>query len=269
MAAGTFTVRLSTGATMSAAYTQTAGSVITVNGTIASSALQSQLNAAPTGPVTIKPLSGATFNVTGGGLGVSRPDVTILGASFVAPHGVGFYAGGDRGHWNGGTSGDMAISGNTGVVIENVAFDSKSLNANCAIYATNWTLRNCSFTGFGLAASPADHSEALYIGRGSGGLITGCTFRDTPGAIGVNTAHVFLTWWPGLNNDGVYHAGDMVRNLRIDGCTFYCPNRAFFHINCRQEIQPSDGDLATNNRFQLPTGACTTSFVLGTGNTTF
>lgn len=124
-------------------------------------------------------------------------------------------------------------------VIENSVLDGQGLVANSEIWdsgsghpASNWTIKNNSIQNYYVASNPGTHSEGLYVGYSSVGLIQGNTFTNNG-----NTGHIFFTYFGNTNNPSTSYP----RNICVKGNFFYATHGAYVDINFRAEIPTSSG----------------------------
>jgi hypothetical protein len=193
------------------------GNVVNVSGTLTST----QVNSYPTGTTVRGP-----FNVNGT-LTMTRSGLTVERVSARA----------------------LSVYGASNVTVRDSTFDNGgNVPANQSIIenASNLQILNNTFRNFyGRAAET--HSEALFFGAGSSGLIEGNLFENNG-----NTAHIFFTWWPTY--------GSWPHDVCVRGNTFGPTAGAYFSVNMREEIptssniriapgQPTVAGLSANQSF--------------------
>lgn len=186
--------------------------------------------------MTIRPASGGSATITGD-LGVDRASVTIesltidgrvtfspgaTGSRLLRSSAMGFNIYG---------ADNVVIEGNTldgrGRVAQNFIWDQPSGNTPDGWRVTGNTLRNYYDGG-----NSSTHSEALYIGYSTNGLVDGNTFTNNG-----NTSHVFFTWFGSMADASRSYP----RNICVRGNRFNETHGAYFAINFRPEIPVSSG----------------------------
>ena len=88
-----------------------------------------------------------------------------------------------------------------------------------------WVIRNNTFQNFYM--SDGSHTQALYVGYATNGVIEGNTFTNNG-----NTAHIFFTWFGSTANSSTSYP----RNICVKGNTFGPTHTAYWDINLRDEI---------------------------------
>ena len=141
---------------------------------------------------------------------------------------------------------NITLSGNVfdgqGVVPNNQVFDLPAGNTPDGFVISGNTFRNFYRDG--------SHSEALYIGYSTDGLIQGNMFENNG-----STAHVFFTYFGSLADP----ASSFPRNMCVRGNTFGPTHSAFLDVDVRPEI-PRTANIviqsnARNSRPELD-GTC-------------
>ena len=75
-------------------------------------------------------------------------------------------------------------------------------------------IRNNTFMNF-YANDPATHSEAIYVGYSTNGLIENNTFTNNG-----NTGHVYFTYFGTASSEGAPASNTYPRNMCVRGNTF-------------------------------------------------
>ncbi len=211
------------------------GNVIQLSGTVSSSQVN-QAAASVSGTAIVR----GPFTVNGT-LTISRSNLivdkaTVNGAvEFASVSGSGF---------TNGFAQAVTMSGASNILIENNTFDNGGRVPNpqsFITYSKGLVFRGNTFKNFwGQAAET--HSEALYFGASSTGLIENNTFTNNG-----NTGHLFFTWFPGDPNS------EYPRDVCVRGNTFNATWGAYFAIQFRSEI-PSNANIRIS-----PTNVLTTN----------
>jgi hypothetical protein len=93
---------------------------------------------------------------------------------------------------------------------------------------TDLTITENTFTGYDPVRIPDNHSEAIFVGGWTNGvLIEGNTFTNNG-----TTGHLFFTWWGGDANDPASYP----RNICVRGNHFDLSRNGYFDIQFRQEL---------------------------------
>jgi polygalacturonase len=133
----------------------------------------------------------------------------------------------------------FSVWGADNVLIENNIIDAQGKDSSVEMWdepaydpVTNIIIRGNTFSRFYRDDIAGSHSEALYIGGLTNGiLIEGNTFTDNG-----TTSHIFFTWW----GNAAYEGGDVStlysRNACVRNNTFNQTHGAYFDINFREEI---------------------------------
>ncbi len=208
--------------------------VVQLSGTVSPSQLMDAVNAQPSGSVTVQPASGASSFSVSGSLSINRPSLTIKGANVSGE--VTFSSGASGSALVDSSAQGFSIKGADNVRIENNTLDGQGRIANNIIWdepAGNTpdgfvirgnTLRNYYIDGGDV------HSEALYVGYSTNGLIENNSFTNNG-----NTSHIFFTWFGNTANPSTSYP----RNMCVRGNTFGPTHGAYYDVNLRGEIPTS------------------------------
>jgi hypothetical protein len=152
-----------------------------------------------------------------------------------------------------------AIFGADNVLITSNSFNGTEVTANgIEIYddpagstPDNWVVSNNSFTGYHFTAADP-HSQALYLGYSTNGLVEGNTFNNNG-----DTSHIFVTWFGNLASSPSSDPHDIC----IRGNTFTNQvNGLSADVNFRAELNAAtdnisvDPDQSTDNGLDDSTG---------------
>jgi chitodextrinase len=200
--------------------------VVELPATVSASAFQGALNNAPAGPVTLRPRAGAqTFTVTGD-VTVNRAQVTIERGAFRA---IRFESGASGSRLLDSRALAAHIIGASDVTWQRNTFDGQAIIAqNWILRARNFRIVDNSFANYYVANDRSVHTEALFVGALSSGLIQGNSFRDNG-----TTAHVFFSWWDGTAG------ADHPRDVCVKGNRFERALNEWFSTQLREEIPAS------------------------------
>ena len=199
------------------------------------------------GPETISPsqfsaraTSGATISnvVVTGSISLNNPNVTVQNATIQG--GVTF---------NKGASGSKLINSKANHVAiwsaDNILLDGNLLDGEGQVKdgitmwdqpsgdpPSGWVFRNNTFKNFYIGEGSDVHSQAIYVGYSTDGLIEGNTFTNNG-----TTSHIFFTWFGGVADPG----SSWPRNICVRGNTFNQLHGAYYDVNFRSEIPSSAG----------------------------
>ncbi len=128
------------------------------------------------------------------------------------------------------------LKGADDVLIDGNTFDGKGVRDNNELWDSSngaipdrWVISNNTFKNF-YVNDGSTHSEALFIGYSTAGLIQGNTFTNNG-----NTGHIFFSWWGTIANPSVSYP----RNICVRGNTFNATWDAYYDVNFRDEIPTS------------------------------
>jgi hypothetical protein len=235
-------VELRNGRKLRLSLSYTSALTLSVPASVDAATLQHDIESMPAGALNVRPAQGATsFAVSGGDLTLNRASVRLdhavlsgtvefdpgaSGSSLVNSQALGFSIFG---------ADDILVSGNTldgrGVRNQNVIWDEPAGNT-----PDRFVIRGNEFRNFYIDNAGDVHSEALYIGYSTNGLIENNNFQNNG-----NTSHIFFTWFGTTADPAVSYP----RNMCVRGNTFGPTHGAFFDVNMRGEIP-----LSANIRVQ-------------------
>lgn len=212
------------------------GALLQLAGAVSPDAFARAVAARGPGAVTVRPAAGEASFTISGELTVRRPRLQIVGARVQGT--VGFAPGANGSSFsNGSATGfnifgadDVTISGNTfdggGRVAQSFILDQPAGSTPDRFRIVANTFRNFHGT------TPDIHSEALFVGYSTDGLIEGNTFENNG-----NTAHVFFSWWGGRADP----SSSYPRNICVRRNTFGATHGAYYAVDLRSEIPASSG----------------------------
>ena len=210
------------------------------SGTVSASQFTSQINAAPSGPLTVRPAAGQSSFSVSGDFTLTRQNVTIQHAvmrdvGWVTAAGSGFIIEDSSMH-------SVLIDGADNWILrrDTVAFSGVSYNGfggSIMNGASNWQILDSSFTGAYVAADPSQHTEAWFIGAGNDrGLIQGNRFDDNG-----TTGHIFFSYW-----DFNGHGGGYPTNICVTGNTFTRSHNPYQQMDKRAELDGTTNNIDIN-----------------------
>ena len=127
----------------------------------------------------------------------------------------------------------MVFDGNTfdgqGQVASNQLWDRPAGNT-----PDGWVIRHNVFRNF---YKDGSHSEAVFVGYSSDGLIEGNTFTNNG-----NTSHIFFSYFGTAAYEGTSPSSTYPRNMCVRGNTFNETHGAYYDVNFREEI-PSNANI--------------------------
>jgi hypothetical protein len=209
--------------------------LIELSGNVSGSTVEQKIAAAPSGAVTIRPAQGSTVTVSGD-VGLSRPSVTLDNLTFTGV--VNFNPGSTGSKLSNSSALGFNIFGADSIVISGNSFDGRGVDNQNVIWdqpagstPDGWKITNNSFRNFYIDDG-STHSEALYVGYSTNGLIEGNTFTNNG-----NTSHIFFTWFGSMASASTSYP----RSMCVRGNTFNATHGAYFDVNLREEIPTSSG----------------------------
>ena len=207
------------------------GGTLTLSGSYSPSAFFAAVALAPPGPVTVN----GRYTITGD-LTVSRESLRITGATVSGKVDFGPSANGSS--FVGGSARGFAIFGADNVLVEGSSFDGQGQVKDGAVIwdepagnaPSGWVVRNNTFSNFYIDNGQDVHSQAIYVGYSSNGLVEGNTFTNNG-----STSHIFFTWFGNLADPATSYP----RNVCVRGNTFGPTHGAYYDVNFRAEIPTS------------------------------
>ena len=170
-------------------------------------------------------------------LEINRPGLTIDGATIDGT--VTFQTSATGSSLTNSSASGVEILGADDVVLQGNTFDGGGVNPKNVVWdepagdtPDGWRIVGNTFRNF--YRDDGSHSEALYIGYSTNGLIANNTFTNNG-----NTAHVFFTYCGAQSAqiDGcASYPGTSPRNICVTGNTFNNTHEAFYDVNFRPEI---------------------------------
>jgi hypothetical protein len=207
--------------------------------------VQQRLLEAPAGVVTVRPAAGASATITGN-ISLSRASVTLETLTINGV--VEFLAGANGSRLSNSTARGFAIRGADGIVIEGNTLDGQGQVAQNWIHDTsssqvpdNWVIRNNQIRNYYVAGSSTAHTEGIFVGYSTTGLIEGNTFTNNG-----TTAHLFFSWFGATANPATSYP----RNICVRSNTFNKTYANYYAIQFRTEIPTSANiKIAPSNVF--------------------
>jgi len=210
------------------------GGTVTLTGSYSPSTFFAAVALAPPGPVTVT----GGYTVTGD-VDVTRPSLridraTIQGVIEFGPEATGSsLTNSSAMGFNVWGADNMVFDGNTfdgqGQVASNQLWDRPAGNT-----PDGWVIRNNVFRNF---YKDGSHSEAVFVGYASDGLIEGNTFTNNG-----NTSHIFFSYFGTAAYEGTSPSSTYPRNMCVRGNTFNETHGAYYDVNFREEI-PSNANI--------------------------
>lgn len=212
------------------------GPVVELSGTVSAADLFAAAARRGAGPVTVRPAAGAGSFTVDGRLTIRRAGLQVVGARVVGS--VDFAPGADGSSFLNGSATSFNIHGADDVTISDSTFDGEGRVAQSFILdqpagstPDRFRILRNTFRNFHGVTSDI-HSEALFIGFSTAGLIEGNTFENNG-----NTSHIFFTWW-GARADA---SSSYPRDMCVRGNRFGTTHGAYYAVNLREEIPSSTG----------------------------
>lgn len=178
----------------------------------------------------------ANVHVTGG-VEITKANVTVRDS--VLDGSIEFETGASGSKLlNSQLSGGFYMWGADNIVIEGNVFDGHGNDSGAKMWdkpagntPSGWMIRNNTFQNF--YKTDGSHTQAIYVGYSTDGLIEGNTFTNNG-----NTAHIFFTWFGNEANPATSYP----RRICVRGNTFNETAGAFYDVNMRNEI-PLSADI--------------------------
>ncbi len=206
--------------------------VVELPATVTASDFQDAVASAPPGPLTVRPRARISAFTVNGDVALDRAQVTIEHGAFQQIE----FDPGSSGSWLLDSTVLAAhIYGADDVTWLRSTFDGQGVVAQNFILprpsdngVLNFRIFDSALLNYHVRADESLHSEALYIGALSEGLIQGNTFTDNG-----TTAHIFFTWFGGEAE------ADYPRNICVTGNRFQRSHNPAFAITVRPGIPVS------------------------------
>jgi hypothetical protein len=205
------------------------GGAVTLSGSYSPSAFFQAVAVAPAGPVTVR----GSYTITGN-VAISRSNLRIEGATVQGE--VDFGSGASGSSLVDSSAMGFSITGADNILLQGNTFDGQGRNNQNIIWdqpagntPDGFVIRGNVFRNFYIDGGDV-HSEALYIGYSTNGLIENNTFTNNG-----NTSHIFFTWFGNTANPATSYP----RNMCVRGNTFGPTHGAYYDVNLRGEIPVS------------------------------
>jgi hypothetical protein len=221
----------------------TVANTLEVPSTVDASTLLRSIGSRREGPLLVRPADGAEFTVVGH-LTITRKALTLQGAEISGI--IDFMPGSDGSALlDGGASGfgifgtdDITLRGNVfdghGRIKDNQVWDQPAGNTPDRFRIIGNTFRN-----YYDDRTEDVHSQAIYIGYSTDGLVEGNRFTDNG-----STGHIFVSYFGDLDDP----SRSIPRDICIRSNWFGPTHGAYEAVNLRQEIPPSSGvDVTPSN----------------------
>jgi hypothetical protein len=244
--AGAHTIRavleLRTGRTIGLRVAYAVARALDVSSTIDASSLQAAIQAMPAGPVLVRPGPGQTSFAVTGGFQLSRQSVAIERATFADT--IEFRPSASGSSLRSSSALGFFIFGADDILLQGNVFDGQGVRKDTIIWdepagntPDGWVIRGNLFRNY-YTSNPEDHSQAIYVGYSTNGLIEGNTFTNNG-----NTSHVFFTWFGNLADPTKSYP----KNICVRGNTFGPTAGAYYDINYKAEIPLSSNIKVQRN----------------------
>ncbi len=239
--------------------------IVAMPESVDATSLQRTIDSTPAGPVLVRPQLGATSFAVSGDLTMKREDVTIDGAHVEG--GIDFEPGSDGSAFVDGASAGFGIFGADDIVLRGNLFDGQGIRKDNPIWdrpagsaPDRFKIIGNTFENFYDDRSEDVHSQAIFVGYSTNGLIDGNTFVNNG-----STAHIFISYWGELaEGENASAAQSMPRNICIRRNTFGPVHGAWYAVNFREEITPTSGiKVAPSNNAQNGLGLVSDGRYLG------
>jgi hypothetical protein len=146
---------------------------------------------------------------------------------------IAFLLGADNSSFASGTATSFAIFGADDVTISGSTFDGNGQVPNNQIWdrpsgstPDRFRILDNTIKNF-YGPTEETHSEGIFVGYSTGGLIEGNRFENNG-----NTAHVFFTWW----GEQADPSSTYPRRMCIRGNRFGATHGAYYAVNVREDV---------------------------------
>lgn len=151
---------------------------------------------------------------------------------------ISFEPGADHSSFGSGTAHQFNIFGADDVTISSSTFDGGGQISNNQIWdepagstPDRFSILGNTIRNF-YGPTESSHSEGIYVGFSTDGLIAGNTFENNG-----TTAHLFFTWFGGESDP----SRSLPRDICVRGNKFGATHGAYWAVDIRQEITPAAG----------------------------
>jgi len=210
------------------------GGTVTLTGSYSPDAFFAAVALAPSGPMTVT----GRYTVTGD-VDVMRPSLRIDGATIQGI--IEFEPAATGSSLTNSTALGFNVLGADSIVLDGNTFDGQGNVSSNQLWdkpASNtpdgWVIRNNTFRNF---YKDGSHSEAIFVGFSSNGLIEGNTFTNNG-----NTSHIFFSYFGNAAYEGASPTSTYPRNMCVRGNVFNETHGAYYDVNFREEI-PSGANI--------------------------
>jgi hypothetical protein len=231
-------VELRTGKHLRLKVAYTVARILLVPATVDAESLERSIGAVPQGELLVRPADGETSFTVTGEMHLDRELVTIERAHMSG--GIEFEPGASGSRLVGSSALGFNIFGADNVVVSGNSFDGRGIDSQNIIWdqpagntPDGWRVVGNTFQNFYIDDGDT-HSEALFIGYSTRGLIERNTFTNNG-----NTAHIFFSWWGGTADPRTSYP----RDICVRGNTFNQTHDATSDVNFRDEI-PATAHIA-------------------------
>ena len=137
------------------------------------------------------------------------------------------------------------VFGPDGIVLQSNLFDGQGRVSSNQLWDSpagntpdNWVIRDNKFFNYYIAGDSTLHSEAIFVGYSTNGLIEGNTFTNNG-----TTSHIFFSFWGTAVYEGTIPVTQAYpRNMCVRDNIFNQTAGAYWDVNFREEI-PSNANI--------------------------
>jgi hypothetical protein len=206
------------------------GGTLTLSGSYSPDAFDAAVTIAPPGLLNVRGPYTLTNDIE-----ISRPGLRLDGANVTG--GVLFTETARGSSFVNGSADSFAIFGADDVLVEGSTFEGHGEVKDGAIIwdeptgntPDGWVIPGNTFRNFYIDNGQDVHSQAIYVGYSTDGLIEN-TFTNNG-----TTSHIFFTWFGNLAEPST----SFPRNICVRGNTFNETHGAYYDVNFRAEIPVS------------------------------
>jgi hypothetical protein len=216
--------------------------IVAMPESVDATSLQRAIEQTPPGPVFVRPPLGQTSFAVSGDITMKRENVTIDGAR--VDGGIDFEPGSDGSAFIEGASAGFGIFGADDILLRGNVFDGQGIRKDNPIWdrpagstPDRFRIIGNTFENFYDDRGEDVHSQAIFVGYSTDGLIDGNTFINNG-----STAHIFLSYWGELaESPNAVAAQSIPRKICIRRNTFGPVHGAWYAVNFREEVTPASG----------------------------